>query len=476
MHATNDSVVERVVERARATIAQFEMLPPGGMALVLISGGADSTALVRLLANGELAEDIQIRALHVNHLLRGDSADADEAFVRDLCAGLAVPLHVVRYDVAAFAEEQGLNLEDAGRRVRYRFAGEELDAACASAGLAPAEGRIAVGHTLDDRIETFLMRLAQGAGAKGLTSLRPVRGRVVRPLADCSREDIRDYLRELGQEWREDHTNLDTTRLRARIRHELLPVLRDINPRVHDALARTLEILGDEDDLLEEMAEAFARDFAEYAEGGIRFDRTMMRTLSRPMRRRALRAALKTALPEASRLEFEHVEALVVGIEDDSFARDLPEGIRAVTEYDKMIVSRGFEEVPALAPHLLPVPGVLELGDAGTIRAEESNTRDSSGTPTSIVVDVGEEPSDLVVEGPREGDRMRPLGMDGTKKVSDLLVDAKVPRRARGVTPVVRDGEHVVWVAGVRMSEDYKVTSETTTAVRLTWEPTESTV
>ncbi len=462
---------------ACATVARYDLLPPESVVVVMVSGGADSVALLHLLAAGELGADLPVSALHVNHLLRGADADTDESFVCDLCERLGVGLRVVRFDVAAYAAEVGLNLEDAGRKVRYRFAAEEIDARCDAAGTPREGGRIAVGHTRDDRLETFLMRLAAGAGATGLTSLRPARDRIVRPLADAPRALVRDHLALLGESWREDASNADTTRLRARVRHELLPLLREISPQVDEAVARSLEILSAEDGLLAEMAGAYARDFTTVAEGRLHLDRAMMATLSLPMRRRTVRAALARIFPEASRLEFDHIEALVEACAapvSTSFARDLPGGLRAGSEYGTIIVSRTGEEPRALAPSLLLIPGTAELGDAGRLHAEETGSGDVSGHARSVVIDAGLVAGTLSVAGPRTGERMRPLGMPGTKKLSDLLVDAKVPARLRPLTPVVRDGERVVWLAGVRMSEDYRVTPLTTRPVRLTWEHDES--
>jgi tRNA(Ile)-lysidine synthase len=186
------------------------------------------------------------------------------------------------------------------------------------------------------------------------------------------------------------------------------------------------------------------------------------------MARRAVRAALIEAFPEASRLEASHVEALVNGMADDAFARDLPSGLRAETEYGRLVVSRADEELRAVAPSLLPLPGTAELGAAGSIVAEEVALQDIAGTPDSITI-AADLLGSLVVDGVRPGDRMRVLGMDGSRKLSDLLVDEKVARRGRQAVPVVRDAGSIVWLAGVRMSEDYRVGPETTRAMRLTW-------
>ena len=441
----------------------------GGPVLVLVSGGADSTALLRVLGSGALGP-LELSVLHIDHMLRGADSDADSAAVVALCEQLGVPCRVARYDVGAYAQEAGLNLEDAGRRVRYRFADEELVALCASAGVAPSFGRIATAHTLDDRAETLLMRLAQGTGASGLVAPPYRRGRVVRPLLDCARADVVAYLGECGQGWREDATNADTSRLRARVRAQLVPILRDLNPRFDEALGRTLTLLGDEDELLDEMARAFAGDFATTTAGEVRFERSRMLTLSRPMLRRAVRSALFDAFPEAARLDFEHVEAVCDAMGLESFARDLPGGLRAFTEYATLVVSRSPETRPPLAPSLLGIPGTVDLGDAGVLTAEPADPGGMCADPFTALVDAARIGVVLTVDSVRPGDRMRPLGMDGSRKLQDVLTDAKVPRRDRPNIPVVRDGDRIVWVAGVKESQDHRIRPETERAVRLHWD------
>jgi len=458
-----------IAETARATCLAHSMLPDDSVVLAMVSGGADSVALLRLFAAGELGSGHRVFALHVNHLLRAEDSDRDQAFVETLCEQLGVMLTVERVDIAARAARDGLNLEDAGRQVRYESAESVLDARCAQAGIPVSRGRIAVAHTRSDRSETFVMRLAQGAGASGLTSLRPVRGRIVRPLIDVTREQVLEYLDLLGQEWREDATNQDTSRLRSGVRHDILPLMRKINPRFDDSLARTLDVLVQEDALLGEMAQAFARDFATVDGERVEFECSMMATLSLPMKRRTVRMAVIDAFPDASRLEFEHVEAVVEGLGVDGFARDLPGGLRAENRYGTMSVSRTVEGDTAVAPGLLFVPGRVDLGSAGTITAETCDPNVEDEGSDVVLVDAATLSLPLSVTAPEAGDRMRPLGMGGRKKVSDLLVDAKVPRAHRPLVPVVRDRESVVWLAGVRMSEDHKVSASTRTAVRLEW-------
>lgn len=457
-----------LAETASTTIAAHDLLPAGVPVLAMVSGGGDSVALLHLLASGALGEH-PLRVLHVNHLLRGVAADEDASFVETLCSELGVECRVVRYDVSDFAERHGLNLEDAGRRVRYRFAEEELDSLCEERRARCDSGRIAVAHTLDDRIETFFMRAIAGSGTGALASIAAHRGRIARPLIDCDRSAVREYLRQTGVEWREDESNSDTARSRAFVRAELMPAAERLNPAFRASLARTMNLLGDDDALLSRLAEGFVRDFTEARPGEVRFNREWMSSLEHTMARRTVRDALVAAFPEASRLEASHIEALAAGFGDGTFARDLPYGLRAFTEYATLVVAYADTVEPGLEPGLLTLPGRVDLGGAGEIEAGSVEPGDTDGTADSVVIDVDRTKGELTVDSVREGDRMRPFGMEGSRKLSDLLIDAKVPRRERRMHPVVRDGETIVWLAGVRVSEEYRVTPNTRKAVRLTW-------
>lgn len=237
--------------------------PSGSSPVILmVSGGSDSTALLVRAASGELSlpgegapvASCRLHALHVNHGIRGDEADGDEAFVRGLCARLGVDFRPVRADVPAEAARVGGNLEEVAREARYRAAWEWACELARTAGEGPERARIAVAHTADDRAETFLMRAMTGAGAGALAGLRAERGIVARPLLSETREGLRSYLRERGVTWREDSTNASDEALRSYVRHHVTPPMRRRCPAFAQVLGRSLDVLGEEDDLLESLA------------------------------------------------------------------------------------------------------------------------------------------------------------------------------------------------------------------------------
>lgn len=455
---------------ARAATTEHDMLPEGAVVLAMVSGGADSVAMLRLLAGSRLGDLVgRLHVVHVNHLLRGDDADADASFVSRLCDTLGVPCTVARYDVAAYADAEGLNLEDAGRRVRYRVAEAELDTLCDALGTDRELGRIAVAHTFDDRLETYLARIVTGAGAAGLASIAPVRGRIVRPLIAARRDEVTAYLEALGQAWRDDATNADTSRERAWVRHELLPVIERRNPSFASVAARTMALLAEDDRELSRLAGRERERVTAHEGGALGFERDALSALPPALARRVVRSALLEAFPEASRLEFEHIDALVAGASDPSFARDLPFGLRAGAEYGKLRVSRQGDVAPSVAPGLLELPGTLDCGAAGVIEARISASGGFAPGPDAVSIDADTVSWPLAVDAPREGDRLRPLGLGGTKKLSDVLIDAKVPRRTRGAVPVVRDGDRIVWVAGVTLAEECRVRPDSVRVAELEW-------
>ena len=394
---------------------------PSGPLLVLLSGGGDSVALLDLA----LRAGADVSALHVNYGLR-EGADEDEAFVRELCERLDVRLFAER---VALAEGSG-NLQEQAREARYALA-ERL-----------AEGDYAAGHTASDQAETVLYRLAVSPGSRALQGMPARRGRLVRPLLGVTRDEVREYLRERGLEWREDPSNADRRFARARVRHDLLEALRSIGPAAERTIAETARQLREEAEVLDD-----AVDEAMEAPGGGPAVSASELIRRRPaVRRLVLRRLAEQAGGELGAGDAERILALGGR---GSKSLDLGGGLRAVVEYGTLRFTRAREEV-APDPVALTVPGRVRFGDW--------EVEATPGAPGDVTV-TGLGPT-LTVRGWREGDRMRPAGLGGTKTLQDLFTDRKVPRALRHTLPVVVSDDEIVWVAGVAVDERYAAPAE----------------
>lgn len=473
------AVPMKLSDQVAITLRRRIRLPRGARVLAAVSGGADSVALAWLLAELAGHGALMLAGIgHLNHQLRGKAADADEAFVAALAARLRVSFRSSRADVAALAEERGESIEAAARRARYAW----LTEAAADLGAT----HIATGHTLDDQAETVLLRLLRGAGSRGLSGIRATRGTLIRPLLDCRRDDVRGYLAARGETFREDASNADISIPRNRLRHELLPVIARIAPGGVDALARTASLAADDEDVLLALAIRAARTVVSMSADGVQLKREPLAALAPAVARRVIRGAIELAAPlDAPRLTSRHIEAIWrVVLDGQSRQVDLP-GVRVVAGSDVLRVSvatgRSRSSV-VTAPFdvTLAVPGAVTIFEAGWIISAATCDQTAAAGVESyrgsrdalrMVVPAALVGGAVTVRNRRPGDRIKPVGAPGRKKVQDLLVDRKVPRAEREQVPVVVDARgHVVWVVGVAMADEFRVTAPESEVVVLTAE------
>jgi tRNA(Ile)-lysidine synthase len=400
---------ERALEAARGS----GLVRAGEPLLVMVSGGGDSVALL------DIAHRLgaSVAALHVNYGLR-EGAQADEALVEGLCDERGVALTVENVSLP----ESG-NLQERARDARYAVA-ERL-----------AEGDYAAAHTASDQAETVLYRLAVSPGSRALHGMAPRRGRLVRPLLDVTRDEVRDYLNARGIEWREDPTNADRRFARSRVRHDVLEALRSLGPAVEATIAETALQLRDEAEVLERAA----ADALESLGGGPAVSLADLRAQPAALARLVLRELADRTL---SRAETEAI--LSLGERGGTRSLDLGGGVRAVAEYGTVRFSRAPEAA---------VPDPVELQVPGRARFGDWEVEAQLGVPGEV--SVRELGATVLVRPWREGDRMRPVGLGGTKTLQDLFTDRKVPRALRRTLPVVEAEGEIVWVAGVALDERF---------------------
>jgi tRNA(Ile)-lysidine synthase len=381
--------------------------------LVMVSGGGDSVALL------DIAHRLRasVTALHVNYGLRAD-ASLDQALVERLCDERDIALTVERISLPP---ERG-NLQELARDARYSLA-EEL-----------AEGDFAAAHTASDQAETVLYRLAVSPGSRALHGMAPRRGRLVRPLLRVTREEVREYLLARGLEWREDPSNADRRFARARVRHDVLDALRELSPGAERTIAETADQLREEAELLDE---AVRESLVELG-GGPAISLDTLAELPPALRRLVLRELAGRALSRQELrqlLEVSHQGTKVV---------ELGGGLRAVAEYGTLRFTRAPDAEPP-PPVDLAVPGRTRFGD-WELEARLSGPGDVTVTRIGPVV---------TIRAWRDGDRMRPAGLGGSKSLQDLFTDRKVPRALRRTLPVVESAGQIVWVAGVAVDERF---------------------
>lgn len=440
------------IERVEAAVRASGSLSGASAArvLVLLSGGADSVCLlhvlVRLLGPG------QVQALHVHHGLRA-AADGDERFCRHLCRDLGVELHLEPVQLA-----EG-NVEARAREARYAAA----ERVRAGAGL----DLIATGHTASDQAETILYRLVSSPGRRALLAMEPRRGRLVRPLLGVWREETQAYCRAAGLGWREDESNEDRRLARGLLRHEVLPLLRRVNAAADRNIVATGAELRDEAAVLDRVAdEALRRTGAGGAPPAV--DLSRLGAEPPPVRRLVLRRLAEAAAGSPVPLGPDDARAIErLAARGGSGAVDLGGGLRATVEYGMVRFGQATpEEVPL--PAVLPVPGSCRFGE-WEVRSGPG-PRDGQAGVGSVddpVLDAERLGAALTVRAWRDGDRMQPLGLEGTKSLQDLFGDRKVPRSVRRTLPVVEAGGEIAWVAGVAVSERFRVRPGTTKTVRL---------
>jgi tRNA(Ile)-lysidine synthase len=459
-------------DRVRHYAARHSLWTAQTRVVAAVSGGSDSVALAFLLRDLAARDELVFAGLaHLNHRVRGADADADAAFCRALADRLGVAAVIGGADVPGDAKTHQVSIEVAGRHARQRFFEEAIESVKAD--------RIAVAHTRDDQAETVILRLARGAGSSGLAAMTPRRDHLVRPLLDSSRSELQEFLRAMGEGWREDATNLDRAIPRNRVRHAVMPELRAINAQADAALARAAEILRGDDEFLERLANAA---FLRCVQTGIDHETVTLDVpefakLPAALARRVARYALETANPSRS-YGLEEVDELRRAVGGGNNANipglrmeRLAAGVVLTTR-----VPRDAGSVDSLELRL-DVPGTVEAPRGGwTVSAVGPlpPADPTKGLPqhsggAAVMVDASGIGSHLIVRYRRPGDRLTPLGAPGRKKVQDVLVDRKVPRDDRDAVPIVttHTGE-IVWVAGEVLADPFRVTPLTKSVVVLT--------
>ena len=473
---------EIFLKKLKQAIARYDLLEKGDKVLVAVSGGPDSVALLYALWEIRDEFDLDICVAHLNHKLRGKESDEDQKFVKNLAQKLNLKFFSKSIDVKKEAKKKKLSLEEGARLVRYQYLENLADKIKAD--------KIALGHQADDQAETFLMRLLRGAGGLGLSGIPPKRGKIIRPLIEIKREKIEKFLKEKGQSYRTDSSNLLPNYFRNKIRLLLLPLIKKkFNPKIVEVLNRASSIISFQQQYVEKNSEEILRLLCKTKKMA-RLPSARFRTSRSPqkdkivldlkrfinydisLKREMIRLCVKELNRDSTDLSFDSVERTLDLIQKEKSGRKVKLTRNTWAEVSGENLAIYIEKKKKQA-YPISLPGEKYLRNLGMRIKSEVVSR--SSLPEKIK-SKGEEVAFLdweKLKGPfnlrsrRPKDKFKPLGMQGTKSVADFLIDMKVPRYERDEVMLLTTRGKIAWIVGYRISDEFKVTDKTKKVLKM---------
>ncbi|MSU76245.1 tRNA lysidine(34) synthetase TilS [Patescibacteria group bacterium] len=424
-----------LVDHVRETLRPFK----GSKLVVAVSGGLDSAALLDVLLQVREELELTLIVAHADHGLRRASVK-DAEFVRNLAAAHSLP-----YTEAQLNVKKASNVEERAREARYKWLEQVRKKRQADF--------IVTAHQADDQVETLFLHLARGSGLQGLSGMQLLNGKILRPLLDIPRKTLTRYVRKQKLKYRRDATNRDVKFARNRVRRQVITSLQKINPQLVETVSQSMRVFSDQYGVIQLLA---ARELAQVSgrvTGTTRhLDRKKLLTLDRAVRHLVWREAVRELVGDVRGFTLRHFENLdeLLSLQTGSLIH-LPRGLTARRQYDEVVLRIGQAATPPKSVNL-SVPGRVMFGEL-TVTAELVKSGELKTNPQAILVDAEAIGKTLRVRPSRAGDRFKPAGMRGSKLVSDLLTDAKIPRDERAWVPVITTTKRpraIVWVGGYR--------------------------
>ncbi|MCI3923253.1 tRNA lysidine(34) synthetase TilS [Paenibacillus sp. TRM 82003] len=454
-----------VKRRVAREIEERSLLRPDERIVVGVSGGPDSVALLHLLRELGGVYRWRLSAAHVNHGLRGDESDEEEAYVRGLCDDLGVPCYAARVDVESALPRYGNNVQAAARALRYQ--------AFREAAAAWDTNTVALGHHGDDQAETVLMRLLRGTGPGGLAGIRAISLaedlKLVRPLLRITKAELETYCESFGLEPRRDSSNDSRKYFRNVVRLDLLPYIRKLREGVDESLRRIAELSADEDEYLDGVAMSMLEGKMQLTESGVRLARDVIAGAPVALQRRMIKIILNSLKTAEASIDFPGIERIreaVTAAAPTTTELRLGENAAFRRSYDTL------EWTAADAPKTRPYLHTVDVTRDGRLRLPELGATiewrltDPLGEPWTdpyvVRFDADAVGGRWIVRTREAGDRMEPFGLNGSKKVKDMFIDGKLPKRQRAAWPIVAgEDEAILWVPGFRRSKHAPIGART---------------
>lgn len=451
--------MSKLFEKILKTIQNQKLIKKNDKIVIAVSGGGDSTALLHILYNLKKTYNLEIHILHINHLIRGKESHLDAEFVKEAACNFNLPFHYYEINVPEFKIKHKLSLEEAARISRQKIYSEVLK-------LTGAE-KLALGHTLDDQAETIIMRLLRGAGGEGLKAMSAKNGDVIRPLIEIKKKEILNFLKEKKVRYRLDKSNLKKDFTRNKIRLDLIPKLKkEYNPNLEKILFQTSQAIGLDNEYLNQEASLAFNKISKILNGSIFIKKKVAEKLHPAILVRVFKVAINTLQKDLKDIGYTHYQALKNLITAQTGKKIiLPGGIEACAAYDNIIISRTKNKIlkKTFKSRKLKINGATYLEEINlTFYSKILKEKPDSlkCNPCKIYADLDKCGGEIIIRSRNKGDRFCPLGLKGNKKIKKLMIDSKIPHDRRDIIPILEAKKKILWVAGLRMDERFKVRDE----------------
>jgi tRNA(Ile)-lysidine synthase len=451
--------MKKIDEKIIRLIEEYKLINKGDKILVALSGGPDSVFLFKFLLKYKKKYQIELGAMHLNHMIRGREANRDERFCKSLCLQLGINYYSVKRNVPAYAKKNKISIEEAAREIRYK----ELSKIQRKFGY----DKVATGHTLSDNAETVLLNLIKGAGIKGLAGIPINRQNIIRPILSISKDEILDYLHKNNIEYSVDRTNLSSAYERNLIRNEIFPLVKKrLNPKIEQTLFKSSLILKKHSALLQYATEIISKEVVQYKKGNLEIDLGKTKSTSESIWSDVIKLSIDGNFK--TQLSYKDCEKVISLFSKQIGKRiSISNGLIALRERDKVLVFTKSKQ-----GNINQVK--IKIGDCKKINAKmiEINSVPKSRVDYSDNKNIeyinGDKAGKIfVIRYWKNGDRFYPLGLVGSKKISDFLNDQKVAAFDKKRQLVLTNGKKIVWLIGHRIDNRFKITEETKKVLQL---------
>lgn len=455
-------------------INENKLLEKKDKVLVALSGGPDSVCLLHILYKLKDIFNIELGAIHINHMLRGEESDKDEKYIGELCEKLGINYYVKRIDIEYIAKQTGVSLEVAGRNERYN-AFEEVKK-------EHEYTKIAIAHNANDQAETILMRMMRGTGLEGLVGIKASReGGIIRPILCLNREEIEKYCEDSDLRPRIDASNYERVYSRNKVRLDILPYMKEnFNRDIIDTLNRMAILLQRDNEFIEEYSKESYEKYCKTINGELIIYNKLFKEEKESIITRVIIRAFKNMSNSHQNFEMKHIYEVINLVNKGTGKKiNLTNKIVAENTYGNIILRKNkdnYQECVKVKENINilrdNIPEKIEFNNYNIYFELYKNETKVEFSKNSLIklFDYDKIKEKIIVRHRKEGDRMIPLGMSGNKKIKDIFINAKIPKEERDLTPILCFDEKISWVVGLKTSQEFKVTKDTKTILRITFE------